>query len=64
MIISEKGEYDKENNDNDEEKVINNCHVTGKVRGAAHWNCNISFQLTKKVPVIFQNLEVTTVIQF
>ena len=43
--------------DNDEEKLRYHCHVTGKFRGAAHRNCNITFQLTKIfVPVIFHNL--------
>ena len=42
---------------NDEEKVRGHCHITSKFRGAAHWDCNISFQLTKKIPVIFHNLK-------
>ena len=41
---------------NDEEKVRDHFHVTGKLRGAAHWSYNMNFQLTKKVPVIFHNL--------
>ena len=42
--------------DNDDEKVRDHCHITGKFRGAAPWSCNISLQLTKKVLVIFHNL--------
>ena len=42
--------------DDDDEKVIDHCHVTGKFRGASHWSCNINLQLTKKALVIFHNL--------
>ena len=42
--------------DHKNEKVRDHCDVTGKVRGASHWSCNINLQSTKKVPVIFQNL--------
>ena len=40
----------------DDEKVRYHCHVTGKFRGSAHWKCNINFQVTKKIPAIFHNL--------
>ena len=40
----------------DNEKVRDDCHMTGKLRRAEHWNCNINLQLTKKVPVTFHNL--------
>ena len=47
----------KKLNDNKDEKVRDHCHTTGKFRGATHWDCNINFQLTKKILVIFHNLK-------
>ena len=41
--------------DDDDEKVRDHCHVTGKFRVVAHWSCKINLQLTKKVPLIFHN---------
>ena len=43
--------------DNEVEKVRDHCHITGKFRGSAHWDCNINFQLTKKIPMISHNLK-------
>ena len=44
----------KKLSNNDEQKVWDHCHATGKFRGAVHWDCNINFQLTEKVLVIFR----------
>ena len=45
--------------DNKDENVRDHCHITGKFRGSAHWDCNINFQLTKKntYNISFHNLK-------
>ena len=40
----------------DDNKVRDHCHITGKYRGAAHWNCDINLKISKKLPIIFHNL--------
>ena len=67
LIMTEEEEdlFQKSNNcwickkliDNDEDKVTDHCHVTGKFRDAAHKSCNLNFKVTKKVPVVFHNLK-------
>ena len=32
------------------------CNVSGKFKGAVHWDFNINIRLTKKVPVLFHSL--------
>ena len=66
MIISKKEQNDfkiakschicnKENN-NEDVPVRDYCHVTGKYRGSAHTDRNLSYRLTNKIYVIFHNL--------
>ena len=38
------------------DKVRDHCHITGKYRGANHWNCNINLKISKKIFVLFHNL--------
>ena len=67
LIMTEKVEYlfQQSNScwickkliDNEDEKVRYHCHITSKFRGAAHWDCNINFPLTKKMTIIFHNFK-------
>ena len=37
------------------QKVRDNCHYTGKYRGAAHSNWNLNYKIPKEIPVAFHN---------
>ncbi|PFX30449.1 hypothetical protein AWC38_SpisGene4800 [Stylophora pistillata] len=37
-------------------RVRDHCNVTGSYRGSTHQACNLNFQITDKIPVIFHNL--------
>ena len=39
-----------------DDKVWDHCHSTGKYRGAAHFKCNLAYQVPKYFPVFFPNL--------
>ena len=36
-------------------KVRDHCHYTGKWRGVAHSECNLRYNVPKKIPIIFHN---------
>lgn len=38
------------------ERVRDHCHISGKFRGAAHADCNLKYQVPKKIPEVFHNL--------
>ena len=40
------------------DKVRDHCHITGKFRGAAHNKCNMKLKIPRKIPIIFENLQV------
>ena len=40
----------------EDDKVWDHCHLTGKYRGAAHKNCNTKYRVPKFIPILFHNL--------
>lgn len=40
-----------------DEKVRDHCHLNGSFRGAAHSKCNLLYQTSKVLPVVFHNLD-------
>ena len=43
--------------DNDDVKVRDHYHITGKYKGSAHRDCNINLKLNHKIPAAFRNLK-------
>ena len=43
--------------DSENDRVRDHCHLTGKYRGPAHSICNIKMRVPEFVPVLFHNLE-------
>ena len=39
-------------------KVRDHCYITGKFRSPAHKECNSKLRISRKIPIIFHNLEV------
>ena len=39
-------------------KVRDHCHITGKYGDFAHGDCNISLKLNQRAPVVFNNLQI------
>ena len=37
-------------------KVRDNCHYTGKYKGAAHNICNLRYKIPREIPIVFHNV--------
>ena len=54
--LTDKEKESYENNDiNNDNKVRDHCHYTGKYRAAAHNKCNSNYKISKEIPVVFHN---------
>lgn len=36
--------------------VRDHCHLTGDYRGSAHNKCNLNYQVSRNIPIVFHNL--------
>ena len=55
-IFKEEFCEDKDDKDyTDRKKVKDHCHYTGKLRGAAHSECNLKYKVPKEILVIIHN---------
>ena len=43
------------NEDNDNDKVRDHCHFTGKYRETAHNVCNLNYKAPRKISLVFHN---------
>ena len=62
LTKEEKDNYNKENichickkDFNNDMKVRDHCHFTGKYRSAAKYMCNLRYKIPKNIPLIFHN---------
>lgn len=44
------------NDNKDEIRVKDHCHISGQYRGAAHQKCNLEYQISRKIPIVMHNL--------
>jgi hypothetical protein len=51
----QKCHFCKEEFTDEDIKVRDHCHITGKFRGAAHKSCNLQVRTSLKIPVFFHN---------
>ena len=49
------GDDDDDDDDKNYQKVRDNCHYTGKYRGASHNICNLRYKTPKEISVVFHN---------
>ena len=55
VIFMKNKFFKKFANDKNYRKVRDDCHFTGKYRGAAHSICSLKFNVPNEIPVVFHN---------